>query len=105
MQRKEAEKYNGWTNYETWAVSLWIDNEESSYRYWLGEAARYQQDIEDKLDVVRVLAAQLTQEISDNAPTDAPNVYSDLLTAALSIVNWAEIAESWLSEELSDYLS
>jgi hypothetical protein len=26
--------YNGWTNYETWAVSLWLGNEESSYRHW-----------------------------------------------------------------------
>ncbi len=102
MQRKEAEKYNGWTNYETWAVSLWIDNEESSYRYWREEAARYQRDIEDKVDVVGVLAARLKQEICDNAPTDAPNVNSDLLTAALSDVNWAEIAEGWLSEGLSD---
>jgi hypothetical protein len=99
MQRKEGEKYNGWTNYETWAVSLWIDNEESSYRYWRGEAGRYQHDIEDQLDAVRVLATQLKQEISDNAPTDAPNVYSDLLTAALSDVNWAEIAENLLSQE------
>ena len=23
--------YNGWTNYETWAVKLWMDNEEGSY--------------------------------------------------------------------------
>ena len=22
--------YNGWTNYETWVVNLWIDNEQGS---------------------------------------------------------------------------
>jgi hypothetical protein len=99
MERKEAEKYNGWTNYETWAVSLWIDNEESSYRYWRQEAARYQQDIADKEDAICGLAGQLKQEISDEAPTDEPSVYSDLLNAALSEVNWAEIAESWLRED------
>ncbi len=99
MQREEAEKYHGWTNYETWAVSLWIDNEESSYRYWRQEAKRHQEDCGDQVDVVCRLAAQLKQEISDSAPTDEPTVYSDLLTAALSEVNWAEIAESWLSEE------
>jgi hypothetical protein len=27
-----AEKgYNGWTNYETWLVALWIDNEQGTY--------------------------------------------------------------------------
>jgi hypothetical protein len=99
MERKEAEKYNGWTNYETWAVSLWIDNEESSYRYWRQEAARYQQDIADKEDAICGLAGQLKQEISDEAPTDEPSVYSDLLNAALSEVNWAEIAENWLRDD------
>ena len=99
MEQKEAGKYNGWTNYETWAVSLWIDNEESSYRYWRQEAARYEQDIADKEDAICGLAAQLKQEISDEAPTDEPSVYSDLLNAALSEVNWAEIAENWLRED------
>ena len=26
-------RYNGWTNYETWLVSLWADNDEASYRH------------------------------------------------------------------------
>src|ERR1700736_6178744 len=27
-------EFNGWTNYETWCLKLWIDNEEGSSRYW-----------------------------------------------------------------------
>jgi hypothetical protein len=30
--------YNGWTNYETWLVKLWIDNDEGSYHYWTERA-------------------------------------------------------------------
>src|SRR4051794_430341 len=26
-------RYNGWTNYETWLVALWADNDEASYHY------------------------------------------------------------------------
>ncbi len=30
----KEDRYNGWTNYETWAVSLWIDNDHATYAYW-----------------------------------------------------------------------
>jgi hypothetical protein len=28
---KAMEKYNGWTNWDTWAVNLWLMNDEHNY--------------------------------------------------------------------------
>ena len=35
MGGDKAMSYNGWANYETWNVALWMDNEETSYQYAL----------------------------------------------------------------------
>ncbi len=101
--------YNGWTNYETWAVALWIDNEQSSYHYWRDEARRHREDsptcqqVQDGIWKAEQaakfnLADQLKDEFNDAAPLTEPNVYSDLLGAALSEVNWSEIAEHMLAD-------
>ena len=110
MQSKETEKYNGWTNYETWAVNLWISNVESSYRYWRKQAAlqrkkavecsRVKDGIwtEGKAAVFH-LADQMRDEISEETPELEASVYSDLLSSALGEVNWEEIAGSWMEDD------
>lgn len=101
--------YNGWTNYETWAVNLWIGNEQGPHEYWR-EQARTQraeatncQQVEEGIwtadrAAVFNLADQLREEISDGSPLRVSSLYSDLLGAALSEVNWQEIAEHMLAD-------
>ena len=96
------EKYNGWTNYETWAVNLWIGNEEASYSYWSEQALAAKALPEDSAYGNRTasitLQQQLKEEITDEAPDLGCTLYADLLGAALSSVNWSEIADGLLEE-------
>lgn len=87
-------KYNGWTNYETWAVALWIDNEEGSYHERRGICRR----AKDSCDAARALKAW----VEEQAPDLGASLFSDLLGAALSEVDWYEIAEAWYQEEHED---
>lgn len=101
--------YNGWANYETWAVALWLDNEEHSHRHWraaarecVGEAADHPHTREDLVSAAttarRLLADRLKEEVEAGAPDLGATLYADLLGAALDEVDWAEVADGYLSE-------
>ena len=38
MQTMTSETYNGWANYETWNVALWLGNDEAMYNLARGFA-------------------------------------------------------------------
>lgn len=96
-------EYNGWHNYETWAVKLWIDNEEGQYNRWRGiTAATWVQAVATtygtKSQDARLRLADNLKGWHENAAPSLPNVYGDLLSAALGEVDWFEIADSMLTD-------
>ncbi len=108
-----TEKYNGWTNYETWNVALWLGNNEGDYRYWTETAQECYDEAEADDTFTREeratleLCLRLKDGIEESAPDLGASMFSDLLTAALSEVNWHEIAEHYIAdcdkeEELAD---
>lgn len=60
-----CKQYNGYVNYETWAVTLWIDNEEDSYNFWRERARELEAE---KLD--EVAGMSLEDEDEDDATPD-----------------------------------
>ena len=105
--------YNGWSNYETWAVKLWIDNEQGSSDYWReatldawAHPVRNQFIDSDRDRAAIALADRLKDEHddSDHPVFAAANgsVYADLLNAALSEVDWREIADSMIADAIEN---
>ena len=95
----ESKRYNGWTNYETWNVALWFDNDSSEY--WAGEAQEVFENAEATSDFTReeqatfALADLMSDQVSENTPT-VTGLYADILNASLSAVNWHEIARHFI---------
>lgn len=104
-RERNGNTYNGWTNYETWAVKLWMDNDYGSYRYWESEAQDAWDGAEADGTFTRKeraaidLADRLKDQWEEGNPLSGQaSAYSDLLNAALSEVNWDEIARNMLEE-------
>lgn len=84
--------YNGWSNYETWCVHMWLTNDEFTNNL-LDSVANGQGTAYEK-------AAQFKEWVEDQAPRLSAGIYSDLLLAALERVDWQEIIEG--AEEVID---
>ena len=110
----ETQTYNGWKNYETWAVKLWLDNDEPTYRYirrliretetvsrctqqGCGDL-RHDRDARDWIATIQGLANDIEAFVACNAPDLGASMYADLLYAALNDVDWLEIAEAFLED-------
>lgn len=97
-----SEKYNGWLNYETWCVSLWLGNDEGRYRAVTEQAADFYRDAPDQADregwATIKLAGYIQESIEDENPCTGASVFSDLMSAALGEVDWYEIAEHYIAD-------
>jgi hypothetical protein len=93
--------YNGWSNYPTWCVDLWLSNDEPLYRQALALA---EQARDDDGNVHRShVAEELKTWVRDElAPDLGASFASDLLGFALDQVDWHEIADAWIEQVRED---
>jgi hypothetical protein len=110
----DEQGYNGWTNYPTWAVNLWLSNDEGLYNATreliaapidlLGAESSYVY-VEPERRRRIVAADRLKGWVRDElAPDLGATFAADLLGYALDGVDWFEIADAWL-EDLPEDLS
>jgi hypothetical protein len=105
MAHDETGSYNGWSNYETWAVSLWINNTEGSYRHWTDRTRELLAETgdgdEDRTALAR-LAEELKDAIHEECAVPEATLAADLINAALGEVDWYEIARGMIEDQTSD---
>jgi hypothetical protein len=86
--------YNGWSNYETWNVSLWLNNDEPMYRE-VQHMARRAEVANTREEAVEELGESLRQYVTDMFSTFGK--FGDLDTdAELAAVDWDEVAAAEL---------
>ncbi len=93
--------YNGYTNYPTWNVSLWIENDE-----YLSETLAVMANRAVRVHAERVRVSRFSDEVKQWAEEMAPelgaSMFSDMLGWAMQQVNWSEIAKNALDEVEGD---
>lgn len=90
--------YQGWSNYSTWAMNLWIDNDQSALEAAHGvmaEAALAEAD--PTLRAIRAGNA-LKEFVEGFYPEDLESPWADLLRSGWDDVDWNDIAEHHLKE-------
>ena len=80
-------EYNGWTNWETWNVLLWLDNDFNLYKIKESFVRRneHKQNFE-------ILVKSFLLEMFPNGTQDMKDGVS------MAFVNYEEIAEAWQEE-------
>jgi len=94
--------YNGYTNYQTWATALWMDNEPASNEYLYDLANR---ELVHETERVELLdkADQLEEYVKEMLLDDQSNgLRYDLLHHAIGVIDWQEIINTHIDEQVKE---
>jgi hypothetical protein len=100
--------YNGYANYETWLVSVWIDNDQYTINHWVNVAKHHYNISEDrkyftKKEEAIISFSEVMKEWYGDSVPDSDKIgglFSDLLHAALGSVDWHELAGKYMDQYL-----
>ncbi len=97
---KDEQGYNGWTNYETWCVNLWLNNDQGTYN----AVNELVEEFDEDTNVIKIADAikSFVEDLPEcSSVREQASFVSDLLGAALSEVDWYEIATTWISDRVT----
>ncbi len=78
-------EYNGWSNYETWCVNLWMNGEQGYYEQ-LCEILSSHDNLYDQ-------AEALEDWVRFEYDGEYSSLWADLINNSLAEVNWYEIVD------------
>lgn len=92
----EDKTYNGWANYETWVINMWLSNDEGIYEETNGI-------IEQQLNEPVITACEALKdfveelaEATTSGVLGGSSFVTDLFQGALSEVDWREVVTNWV---------
>jgi hypothetical protein len=92
------DEYNGWPNYETWAINAWLTNDYESYEQLMSIVQNPDTLVEQADQLKEWLHTGLHNMAEDAGIAISKDVtvgmYVDLLSAAFDVVAWKEIVRA-----------
>lgn len=102
-------KFNGYTNYATWNIMLWIGNDYDMTIHWEEKADDALDALDEKTNIqvaVWNLADELQDELTDEALDALESGWMyDILSNAMYEVNWEEIAKHLMTNAVDRYIN
>jgi hypothetical protein len=101
------------TNHETNLVILWIDNSESTHKYWVERArviynsvtatSTFSKRENASFDLADAMKDKITNEMYDMLDNhNISGLWSDMLCSAISDVNWYYVADLYIDNFVSE---